>query len=98
MTTKDVIGQIMTIDWQDNYVEVEIRQPGNGNAQDGGRYPERYKGWDWAKKGLGILERAEPGDTWTLIVEESNKLNSNGNPYWNLIEARPGQSTPPTVE
>jgi len=97
-TVKTVVGQIMTIDWQDTYVEVEIRQPGNGQAQDGGRYPEKFKGWDWDKRGLGVLERAEEGDTWTLIVEQSPKLNSNGNPYWNLIEARPGQSAPPAME
>jgi hypothetical protein len=98
MATKNITGVLKKVEWagsqNDPYLKATIQRPGKGSAPDGGMWPESFNGFHIA--GLEWLIGSE-GDTVTLVVQESDKLNTKGNPYWNLVNAFQGNenSAPP---
>jgi len=93
MPTKTVTGTIEEVAVKDNYTEVSIRQAGSG-GDNGRRYPEKYKAWHNINPKLGSIAQDGAGGIWTLTLEESQNVNSRGNPYWNLLVAQPAEDLP----
>ena len=99
MTTKTVTGTIQEVNWDDERcVQVTILQPGAGKAPNGKKWPEHYKGWQPDDLDLRGLDLDSVGETWTLTLEESQNMNSRGNPYWNLLQAKPSRKQPEPEE
>lgn len=81
MTTKNVNGIIKSVEWKettngDEYFTLEM-------MRDRMQYADKYNCFNWDSFDVGDLIE---GQRMTVVVEESERTNKNGNPYWNLID------------